>query len=322
MVDCTKNLYEILGISPFASSDEIKKAYKKLVRIYHPDVNKSLDADIKFKLLNNAYDVLSDEVKRKNYDNILNITNKNFYKKENENKPDKKENNLFAQNREQKKEAFVYKNANEKFDEILKDKNSVIQEVRISKKESLEGTTRTVNILNTQKCPKCSGKKFINGARCSFCLGEGEKKEHRKIEVDIKKNVQNNEYIYVGKINSSALYDKKLFLKIIIEPPQKLYFEGDNILIKVQIPLYDAILGTKKEVYIEQAGFIRFEIPPLTKPNARIPLKIEQGYTRESIRYYATIEVIFPETLSKEEEILYDRIRKLNNREEEICRQI
>ena len=133
MVDCTKNLYEILGISPFASSDEIKKAYKKLVRIYHPDVNKSLDADIKFKLLNNAYDVLSDEVKRKNYDNILNITNKNFYKKENENKPDKKENNLFAQNREQKKEAFVYKNANEKFDEILKDKNSVIQEVRISK---------------------------------------------------------------------------------------------------------------------------------------------------------------------------------------------
>lgn len=43
---------------------------------------------------------------------------------------------------------------------------------------------------------------------------------------------------------------------------------------------------------------------------------------KESIRYYATIEVIFPETLSKEEEILYDRIRKLNNREEEICRQI
>ena len=103
---------------------------------------------------------------------------------------------------------------------------------------------------------------------------------------------------------------------------QKLYFEGDNILIKVQIPLYDAILGTKKEVYIEQAGFIRFEIPPLTKPNARIPLKIEQGYMKESIRYYATIEVIFPETLSKEEKILYDKIRSLNSREEDICRQI
>ena len=310
MVDCTKNLYEILNVSPHASFDEIKRAYKKLVRIYHPDVNKSNDADIKFKLLNNAYDILSDEEKRRNYDNILNITNKNFYKKDEKKDPEKKE------YKEIKKTLYEYKKT------IAPDENSIIKEVKISKKVALFGTTRTVNILNTQKCPKCLGKKFINGARCSFCLGEGEKKEHKKIEASIKKDVQNNEYIYIGKINSSALYDKKLFLKVVIEPPQKLYFEGENVLIKVQIPLYDAILGINKEVYIEQAGFIKFEIPPLTKPNTRIPLKIEQKNKINPIKYYATIEVIFPETLSKEEKILYDKIRSLNSREEDICRQI
>ena len=61
MANCTKNLYEILEVSCFATVDEIKVAYKKLVRIYHPDVNKGKDAEINFKLLNNAYEILSNE---------------------------------------------------------------------------------------------------------------------------------------------------------------------------------------------------------------------------------------------------------------------
>ena len=82
MGDCTKNLYEILDIGYNATKEEIKLAYKKLVRIYHPDVNKSKDAEIKFKLLNNAYEILSDEIKRKNYDSLLNIKVSNFKKNE------------------------------------------------------------------------------------------------------------------------------------------------------------------------------------------------------------------------------------------------
>ncbi len=63
-----KSLYETLEVSSNASADEIKKAYRKLARKYHPDINKSPEAEEKFKEINAAYEILSDEEKRKKYD--------------------------------------------------------------------------------------------------------------------------------------------------------------------------------------------------------------------------------------------------------------
>ncbi len=63
-----KSLYETLGVSENASADEIKKAYRKLARKYHPDINKDPDAQEKFKEINAAYEVLSDPEKKAQYD--------------------------------------------------------------------------------------------------------------------------------------------------------------------------------------------------------------------------------------------------------------
>lgn len=63
-----KSLYETLEINENASADEIKKAYRKLARKYHPDVNKEKDAEEKFKEINAAYEVLSDPEKKQQYD--------------------------------------------------------------------------------------------------------------------------------------------------------------------------------------------------------------------------------------------------------------
>ncbi len=64
-----RDFYEILGVSKNASADEIKKAHRKLVRQFHPDVNKNNpQAEAKFKEAQEAYDVLSDEKKKANYD--------------------------------------------------------------------------------------------------------------------------------------------------------------------------------------------------------------------------------------------------------------
>ncbi|MEA2028820.1 MAG: DnaJ domain-containing protein, partial [Campylobacterota bacterium] len=63
-----KSLYETLGLNDNASADEIKKAYRKLARKYHPDINKEPEAAEKFKEINAAYEVLSDKEKKAQYD--------------------------------------------------------------------------------------------------------------------------------------------------------------------------------------------------------------------------------------------------------------
>ncbi|MCC6728804.1 MAG: molecular chaperone DnaJ [Chthonomonadales bacterium] len=63
-----RDYYEVLGISRTASSEEIKRAYRNLARRYHPDVNKQSDAEARFKQINEAYEVLSDDARRRTYD--------------------------------------------------------------------------------------------------------------------------------------------------------------------------------------------------------------------------------------------------------------
>ena len=68
-----KDYYQILGLSPNASSEDIKKAYRSLALKYHPDRNQSKDAEEKFKEITAAYGVLIDETKRREYDRFRRV---------------------------------------------------------------------------------------------------------------------------------------------------------------------------------------------------------------------------------------------------------
>lgn len=67
-----KDYYEILGIKKTASTEDIKHKYRKLVKQWHPDVNKNNEAEVKFIKIIEAYEVLSDVTKRKRFDSMIN----------------------------------------------------------------------------------------------------------------------------------------------------------------------------------------------------------------------------------------------------------
>ena len=68
MADRRRDFYEVLGVPRDATAEDIQRAYRKLARAYHPDVNKDPDAEERFKEISEAYDVLSDPETRKRYD--------------------------------------------------------------------------------------------------------------------------------------------------------------------------------------------------------------------------------------------------------------
>ncbi len=71
MATATKDFYKLLGVAENSSADEIKKAYRKLAKQYHPDANPdNPSAAERFKEISEAYSVLSDEEKRKQYDQV------------------------------------------------------------------------------------------------------------------------------------------------------------------------------------------------------------------------------------------------------------
>ena len=65
-----KDYYSIMGVARTASQDEIKRAYRKLAKKYHPDVSKEANAEVKFKEMQEAYEVLKDPEKRAAYDQL------------------------------------------------------------------------------------------------------------------------------------------------------------------------------------------------------------------------------------------------------------
>ena len=174
-----KDYYEILGVSKTASDSEIKSAFRKLAKKYHPDVSKEPDAAEKFKECQEAYAVLSDPAKRKQYDqfghNAFNTNGGGF--------------SGF--------EGFDFGSMSDIFEDLFgglggfggfsgfssggsrrssngpRKGNDVLYRMTIDFEDAVYGTKKELNLDVIDSCPECDGKGGFKPSTCSTCRGSG-----------------------------------------------------------------------------------------------------------------------------------------------------
>lgn len=223
-----KNYYELLEVSVDSTTAQIKCAYRKLARKYHPDINKSPQAVEMFKQVTCAYETLSNPQEREKYDIVNGIfkttktltsskkaqehyeetkRNSNF-DTSNQQQTNKTQNKTHTKiNQESKKQktqkrgfspikaiklfmAKFKKNRRAKENKKPQRGQNITTEVTITPEEVITGSKRVINVLTTQTCPNCGGHKFINGGKCSECSGSGEVSKRKKITVTIPKGIK------------------------------------------------------------------------------------------------------------------------------------
>lgn len=346
-----KTHYEILEVSPYASKEEIRLSFRKLVRTCHPDVNKEPDAEKLFKLLNEAIEILGDDVKRLKYDYSINLVPKSEKSRAGEQNAQK----IARDNRSQassvradfKKKGSSSANSakNSKaganfseilhgfFDEALKNtpKNgtgnkqevhkvngeNIAMTLEITNKEAVEGTVKKINIVHTEQCPKCSGRKFINGSKCILCGGCGDKTIHKKVSVTIPKNPKNGSVIKVpneGKLGKYGGKNGDLILTLKIKQLDIFKIEDGIATLEVPITPYEAMLGDNIKIPTLGAPTI-MTIPPQTNSGQRFKI-LNAGIMnpktgiRDDLVVVVRIEV--PQKPTIEEIRIYKELKKFD----------
>ncbi len=320
-----KNYYSILGVTPDSDDAEIKSAYRRLARKFHPDVNPS-GAEM-FKDISEAYETLSDPKKRLQYDTINGFFKSSKQQEKQHTSPKQSQNEYKKQTSYNKSsKAEFSKKINDLFEEFVKQKptkekptpkngDDIFEEISISLRDAIKGTERVVNVMHTTQCSKCKGRKFINGAKCSLCKGSGERCEHRKITVKIPKNVKNNTKLRIsgeGNPGENGGKNGDLYIKIKIKQNSRMNFEGCNVIYNVPITPFEAVLGGNISVPAFE-GDLSLKIPSQTHSGQKFRLAgqglKQNGKTGDLI---VVVHIEIPCSLSDDEIRLYEKLKKLS----------
>ena len=327
-----KNYYSILGVTPDSTDAEIKSAYRKLARKFHPDLNPY--GTEQFKDITEAYDVLSDSKKRMHYDTVNGFFKSSKKTEENQRtSPQQAQSEYKKQSSSQNhtepkmsKEDFS-KKINGIFEEFSYSKRKkqrqqpvhgadVYEDISITIKEAVIGSKRIINVMHTSECPNCRGRKFINGSLCHVCNGSGEKNEHKKITVKIPKNVKNGTKLRIkneGSAGNNGGKNGDLFINIKIEPNNKIAFDGNNIIYNIPITPFEAVLGGRITIPSFDCG-LSLKIPPRTHSGQKFRLS-GQGLKQngKSGDMIVIVHIEIPCSLSDDEIKLYEKLKKLSS---------
>ncbi|MDO5047320.1 MAG: DnaJ domain-containing protein [Anaerococcus sp.] len=307
-----KDYYEVLGLDKSASPDEIKKAYRKLAKKYHPDLHPNdKKAEEKFTEVTEAYEVLSDKEKRDKYDRFGQSAN--FSGGQNFDPSDFGfDFTNFGSN------SYTYQTGNSSgfsdfFDTLF---GGFSNGSRTSSSNSY-GSNRFSNFGNGFS----KKKKQVLDATITISIEEAMKGTNRKIgikvsgnviDVDIKvpKGIKNNNKIRID--GSRYGIDANIMVKVKIADASDLRLEGIDLYKNIRLKPWQAYFGGKRKVDIIDTSFM-VNIPKNVNSGSKIRLK-KRGYEdRKGNKGDLIIEIVIenPEKLSKEAEKLYKKLETM-----------
>ena len=292
-----KDYYKILGLPRGSSEDEIKKAYRRLAKQYHPDINKSAEAENKFKDISEAYNVLSDSKKRQQYDTLGNAYDQGFrgfrweggtgsggdFDFESMGPLGDLFSELFGMGgiRQEKKRGSGWGGFQQERAEPVPGKD-LYADVRIDFMEAIEGTSKTMNL-------KTGGRQ-------------------ESLKVKIPAGVDNGSKVRLaGKGETGAFGGEAgdLFLRIHVEPHATFWRENNDIFCEVPITFYESALGENIEVSTLE-GSLSMKIPKGTVSGQKFRVKGKGapilGKKNARGELYIVTQIVPPKKLDKETE--------------------
>lgn len=293
--------YKVLGISKNASQEEIKKAYRKLSRKYHPDVNPNDQTALaKFQEINEANQVLSDPEKRKKYDE---------YGKDWEHA------DAFEKAKQQNKNTHYRSKAsagNQNFERAdFSDFFEAMFGNRARSSSGFTGNTRAYKGADYQAELSLELKDILKPHKRTIDLGE------KKIRIDIPAGIEDGQSIRIpgyGAASPNNGPNGDLYIRFHIINNTSFKRDGINLHASVDLPLYTAILGGKLSMDT-LTGKVNLKIKPETQNGTRVKLtgKGLPKYKDTSIHgdIFLTYQIQIPENLSEQEKQLFLDLQNL-----------
>jgi molecular chaperone DnaJ len=297
-----KDYYEILGVPRDASQEEIKKAYRRLAMQYHPDRNPgNKEAEEKFKEINEAYEVLSDPEKRRQYDMFGRVSPETSYQQPYDFGVDF---GPFSDVLEYFEDLFGFgttrrrtegeRGSDLRYDmeiSFLEAARGVEKEIEISRLERCEDCGGTGSYGGSsystcptcrgrgqvflrqgffqisRTCPTCGGYGRIIERKCPKCHGSGRVRRRSRIKVKIPAGVENGQRIRLsgaGDAGTNGGPPGDLYIFIRVREHELFKRDGNDIILDIPIGFVQAALGTEIDVPTLD-GITRIRIPPGTQ---------------------------------------------------------
>ncbi len=328
-----KDYYSILGVPKNAAEKDIKSAYRKLARKWHPDANpkNAKEAEEKFKEIAEAYEVLGDPEKRKKYD----VLGPNWQQA--------------AQQAEQQRRYRTTVDGQEfEFDlggpggpsgfsdffdmffsgvgrrqtasspGFARRGQDLETTIELNLRDVYDGGKKAVSLQIEDLCPRCHGTGTVGGHLCPQCHGTGRVLLNKRFEVTIPKGIGEGQRIRLAGQGGAGISggpngDLYLIVRLLDDPTYKR--KGDDLYVDLPISIYDLVLGGEVKVPT-LSGQVAMTIPAGTQNNRLLRLSgrgLPQVKGNGSGDQYVRLIGQLPQNLSDKEKKLFKELSALRN---------